>query len=92
MGLWNKSVFEKLAPLFNLKMLEVIYDEKGSIKGEAYLRAKYMGGIKSPAGLHTFSEKIKMLFLGLVTVPLSIIKKLSKGINGSHIAVVFEKL
>ena len=69
-----------------------MYDEKGTILKEAYLRAKYMAHIKSPGGLHNFSEKIKMIMLGVITVPLSIIKKITKGINGSHIAVVFEKL
>jgi len=33
-----------------------------------------------------------MLTLGLLTVPMAMYKKISKGINGSHIAVVFEKL
>lgn len=91
MGLWNKAVFGKIAPVFNIKMLETVYDVKGDIKGESYLRAKYMGNVISPAGLHTTGEKIKMALLGLITVPLSIIKKITKGINGSHIAVVFEK-
>ncbi|MEI7472769.1 MAG: class I SAM-dependent methyltransferase [Chitinophagaceae bacterium] len=92
MGLWNKAVFEQLALLFNLKMQEVVYDEKGAIKGEAYLHAKYIGKIKSPAGLHSSADKIKMVLLGLITVPLAIIKKMTTGINGSHIAVLFEKL
>lgn len=91
MGLWNKNVFEKTAQLFNLKLQQVQYDVKGSVKTESYLRAKYMADIKSPAGLHTTTEKIKMILLGIITVPLSILKKLTKGINGSHIAVVFEK-
>lgn len=92
MGLWNKTVFKNIALLFNLKMKEVKYDEKGSIKGEAYLRAKYMANIISPAGLLSVNEKIKIILMGIVSVPLSIIKKFTKGINGSHIAVVFEKL
>lgn len=92
MGLWNKAVFEKIAPVFNIKMLETVYDVKGNIKVESYLRAKYLGKVLNPAGLHTTGEKIKMALLGFITVPLSIIKKLTKGIHGSHIAVVFEKL
>ena len=92
MGLWNKEVFDKIASVFNIKILETTYDVKGDIKVESYLRAKYIGNVISPAGLHTTGEKIKMALLGLITVPLSIIKKITKGINGSHIAVVFEKL
>ena len=92
MGLWNKAVFKKIEPLYNIQMLEVEYDEKGSPVIEGYLRAKYMGKVLTPAGMHTVAEKIKMLLLGLITVPLSFIKKITTGINGSHIAVVFKKL
>lgn len=92
MGLWNKEVFECIAPLFNIKMKEWRYDVKGSIRTHAYLKAKYMAHIKSPGGRHTRAEKIQMLSCGLLTVPLAIFKKLTSGINGSHIAVVFEKL
>ena len=92
LGLWSKGVFERTAPLFNLKMLQAIYDVKGSVGIEAYLRSKYIAHIKSPGGRHTTAEKIKMLALGIITIPQAIYKKISKGINGSHIAVVFEKL
>ena len=92
MGLWNANVFKKMAPLFNLKMQKYQYDVKGSIRTYAYLKAKYLAHVKSPGGKHSMGEKIKMLSWGLLTVPLAIYKKLSKGINGSHIAVVFEKL
>ena len=92
MGLWNKEVFKKIAPLFNIEMLDTEYDEKGRPIVEAYLRAKYMGKVITPAGKHTTAEKIKMLLYGIFTVPLSFIKKYTTGINGSHIAVVFRKL
>jgi SAM-dependent methyltransferase len=91
MGLWNKEVFKKVADILGLYMQEVRYDVKGSIKTYAYLKAKYHAHVKSPAGKHTTGEKIKMLVYGLVTVPLAIIKKITGGINGSHIAIVFEK-
>ena len=92
LGLWNNKVFEKTAPLFNLKIQRVIYDVRGSIRTEAYLRSKYIAHIKTTGGRHTTVEKIKMIALGIITVPQSVYKKLSKGINGSHIAAVFEKL
>ncbi len=91
MGLWNATVFEKMAPLFNLEMLQHCYDVKGGIRTYAYLKAKYLAHVKSPGGKHSRAEKVKMLSWGLLTVPLAIFKKISKGINGSHIAVVFEK-
>ncbi len=91
MGLWNKTVFEKIAPVFNLQLQKTVYDVKGSIITYAYLRAKYMAGIRSPGGKHNTTEKIKMLLWGIITVPMAILKKLTTGINGSHIAVVFEK-
>jgi SAM-dependent methyltransferase len=92
MGLWNKQVFEKTASLFNLKMLRSCYDIKGSIRTYAYLKAKYLAHVKSPGGKHSGTEKLKMLAWGLWTVPLAFLKKISKGINGSHIAVVLEKV
>ena len=92
MGLWNKDVFEKMALLFNLKIRKVIYDLKGSIRTEAYLRSKYIAHIKSPGGQHSTVEKIKMIALGIITVPRAIIKKITKGINGSHMAAVFVKM
>ena len=91
MGLWNKGVFEKMAPGFNIKLQKTEYDVKGSTRTYAYLKAKHHANIKTPAGLHTAAEKIRMLIWGLITVPQAIIKKLTTGINGSHIAVVFEK-
>jgi hypothetical protein len=33
-----------------------------------------------------------MMAWGIITVPLALFKKITTGINGSHIAVVFEKL
>ena len=91
MGLWNKGVFENMAPLFDLDIRQVTYDVKGKISTYAYLKAKYLAKIKSPAGRHTVGEKIKMILWAAITVPAAIIKKITTGINGSHIAVVFEK-
>ena len=91
MGLWNKEVFKKIAPLFNLDIKQVKYDVKGKIITYAYLRAKFLAKIKSPAGRHTLTEKIKMMIWAAITVPAAIIKKMTTGINGSHIAAVFEK-
>jgi 2-polyprenyl-3-methyl-5-hydroxy-6-metoxy-1,4-benzoquinol methylase len=92
MGLWNKEVFKKIGTIFNVEMQEFEYDTKGKPLVTAYLRAKYMGNIHTAAGKHTTAEKIKMLLYGIITVPLSFIKKYTKGINGAHIAVVFKKL
>jgi 2-polyprenyl-3-methyl-5-hydroxy-6-metoxy-1,4-benzoquinol methylase len=92
MGLWNRKVFEKMAPFFNLSIEHIEYDIKGSIKTQAYLHAKYLLNIKSIGGKHTLAEKIKMLLTGTVTLPAAVYKKLTGGINGSHIAVVLKKL
>lgn len=91
MGLWNKEVFTKIAPLFNLQIQEVQYDIKGSIKIHAYLHAKYLLNIKTIGGQHSLAEKIKMLLMGIVSIPFTLIKKISTGINGSHIAILFTK-
>lgn len=90
-GLWNKKVFEKFSTLFNLMILKIEYDTKGRIFTEAYLRAKYFAGVKSLAGKHTLMEKIKLGTLAFITLPATILKKTTKGLNGSHIALVFQK-
>lgn len=92
MGLWNRQVFEKMAPFFNLSIEQIEYDVKGSIKTQAYLHAKYLLNIKSVGGKHTATEKIKMIMMAAITIPAAIYKKITTGINGSHIAVVFKKL
>jgi 2-polyprenyl-3-methyl-5-hydroxy-6-metoxy-1,4-benzoquinol methylase len=91
MGLWNKDVFKQLEDLFNLALLKTEYDTSGRIMAEAYLRAKYISNVKSLPGRHSVKEKLLMATIGLVTLPLTIIKKIIKGIHGSHIASVFEK-
>ena len=91
MGLWNADVFVKTAQLLQLKILDIQYDVKGSIKTYAYLRAKYMARIKSPAGKHSLTAKLILMAYGCITLPIAIFKKLTTGIHGSHIALVFEK-
>ena len=92
MGLWNEDVFKKFAKLFNLSILEVKYDTKGRILTEAYLRAKYLTGVKSLIGKHSLLEKIKIGFLAFITLPATIIKKRTKGLNGSHMVLMLKKL
>ena len=91
MGLWNKKVFSKFAKLFNLSILDVIYDVKGRVLVHAYLRAKYLAGVKSLPGKHTMIDKLKMICTSIISIPESIIRKLLFGLNGSHIAILFEK-
>lgn len=91
MGLWNKKVFNELSSLFNLRILRTEYDIKGRVIAEAYLRAKYLAGIKSLPGRHSVKEKLLLSVFGFVTLPLTFIKKITRGLNGSHIAVLFEK-
>ena len=92
MGLWNKTVFERFAELFNLSILKVKYDTKGRILTEAYLRAKYLAGVKSLVGKHSTLEKIKIGYLAFITLPATIIKKLAKGLNGSHMLLILQKV
>lgn len=91
MGLWNKKTFKALAKLYDLKIIETKYDIDGRIIAEAYTRSKYMANIKSLPGKHSLSEKFRLLLFGLITTPLTVIKKITKGLHGSHIALVFEK-
>lgn len=91
MGLWNKNVFAALTKIYNLKIIKTEYDTSGRVIAEAYLRAKYLSGIRSLPGHHTLKEKLLISLGSLVTLPLTLIKKISKGLKGSHVAVVLEK-
>jgi hypothetical protein len=50
-----------------------------------------MARIKSPAGKHSLTAKLILMAYGCITLPIAIFKKLTTGIHGSHIALVFEK-
>jgi len=91
MGLWNRQAFEKIQPHYNIKIKEVEYGGSGQWSSNAYYRAKYWLNIKTMVNQHTFLEKIKLLSLAPITVPLSIFKRATKGINSGFIVVIFEK-
>ena len=92
MGLWNKKVFEKFAFLFQLNISAVCYDQQARILSSAYLRAKYMAKVKTLPGSHSVPEKIQILAYSIFTVPATIYKKIFGHLNGSHIAVLFNKI
>ena len=91
MGLWRIEVFEKLQAHFPIKLKEVVYDFPGRWQVDGYLRAKKWLGITSRIHHHTTAEKLLMLMTGLITVPMSLVKHFSTGINGGYIAVAYEK-
>jgi len=93
MGLWNLGVFKKLTIFFPLSLKQVVYAPKNErILVDAYLRAKLWSGVKSLPRFHSVYDKFKMLMFAPVTIPLSLIKRYSSGINGGYIAVAFEKI
>jgi SAM-dependent methyltransferase len=91
MGLWNERVFKKLCSLLNLTVLKIEYDVKGRILAEAYVRAKYISGVKSLPGHHTTMEKLKIGAVAAFTVPATFFKKITRGLEGSHMAVLIQK-
>ena len=91
MGLWNVDVFYKFAKLFNISIQKVIYDCPGRLLVHTYLRAKHLAGIKSLPGKHSFMDKVKMLITSSIAFPETVISKLRFGLNGAHIAVLFQK-
>lgn len=92
MGLWNKQAFEALQAVFPVKLQQWAYEQKGRWTLDAYFRAKLWLNIKSFLHQHTLAEKIKMLLLSPFSVALSLYKKMTRGINGGYIVVVFEKI
>ncbi len=91
MGLWNKKVFKKMEVLFNLQMVKVEYDTV-TISASAYVHAKYLAGVKSLPAHHSTKEKALIGFWAIITLPLTILKKILGRLHGAHIAVVFKKI
>ncbi len=91
MGLWNEKVFLAIQETFKIRLIKVHKSEEARIFVDAYLRAKYWLNIKTLIHHHTFAEHLKMMLLGFVTVPLSLLKKLTGGIPGGYIGVVYTK-
>ncbi|MEP6615525.1 MAG: class I SAM-dependent methyltransferase [Ginsengibacter sp.] len=91
MGLWNQRVFNKLTALYNLSVLKIEYDVKGRLLAHAYTRAKWMAGVKSLPGYHSFIDKIRIAVFALITIPQTLFLKFSRGLHGSHMAVLFQK-
>jgi len=92
MGLWNLEAFNNLTRYFPLKLDAHVYDVKGRFLADAYLRAKLWTGVKSLPRKHSFFDKVKMILVAPVTVPLSFFRNIAGGINGGYIAVCFTKL
>ena len=91
MGMWNISVFRKIATLFDIRILKVQYEKGGGVFPRAYLHAKYMNGIKSLPGSHTLFEKIRIGLAAILTLPLSILSRATQSSHGAHMAVIFQK-
>lgn len=91
LGLWSPKAFQSLERFFPIKLITRTYDVPGRWKSDAYLRAKNWLGIKSLPQTHTKGEKLMMLALAPVAVPLSLFRQWSSRIPGAYIAVMFEK-
>lgn len=90
-GLWSPRAFEGLERFFPVKLSARAYDAPGRWKSDAYLHAKHWLGIKSLPHTHTLTEKLLMLSLAPLAVPLSIYRQVSTEIPGAYIVVMFEK-
>lgn len=91
MGLWNKKVFERIQPVFNINLIETAYEAKGRLLLDIYFRTKLWWDIKSLFQQHSLLEKLKMISLAPLATTFSLFKKFTSGINGGYIVVEFEK-
>lgn len=90
-GLWNPKAFAGLERFFPVKLVAKAYDTPGRWKSDAYLHAKNWLGIKSLPQTHTLTEKLMMLALAPLAVPLSIYRQMSSEIAGAYIVVMLQK-
>jgi len=91
MGLWNVNVYRSLEKLFPLKFVSVNYTGQGRVVVYAYYRARNIANVKSLKREHTKTEWLKIAAAAAIALPHAIFKKISSGIHGSFITVVFEK-
>lgn len=61
MGLWNHDSFRRAASFFDLHLEKSLLMGTGSVKGEVYLRSKYLARVCSPANRESAMEKVKMI-------------------------------
>ena len=91
MGLWNKNSLDNLGQVFDLKLKKVEYNAPGRLILDVYFRAKKWWGIKSLFHHHSFWERFKMAVAAPFAGIASTYKKLTRGINGGYIVVLFQK-
>ena len=91
-GLWNYASFSRLADYFQMDFTEHRYYATRGILPDAYLRSKLMTNVRSIPTRHSILDRIKMLAVAPVTVPLSTFDYLVRGIrNHTYISVAFQK-
>ena len=90
-GLWNPKAFRSIQDIFGIRIEKIFTTGEARVLVDAYLRARHWLGIQAQMPHHSMGEKIKMAVLGTVTVPMSLVKKLSGGIPGGYLGVVFIK-
>jgi SAM-dependent methyltransferase len=92
-GLWNLSAFRKLSDHFGMILTEHRYYGTRGLLPDVYLRSKLKADVRSLPTDHSIVDKIKMLALAPITLPLSSFDYLIRGIrNHAYISVIFQKI
>lgn len=90
-GLWRLEAFEKLGAFFEIELLGHGYSGATSFRGDLYLRARALAGIRSLPRKHSAIEKILMLIVAPVAFLGSGLAFITRKGNYGHITVVFKK-
>lgn len=91
-GLWNLSALQNLTKWFDMSLVEHQYYATLGILHDAYLRSKLMTDVRSIPVAHSLLDKLKMLAVAPLTVPLSSLDYLVNGIrNHTYVSVLFQK-
>jgi len=90
-GLWRLEAFAKLGGFFDMDLVDYGYSGLTSIKGDIYLRARSLAGIKSLPRKHSAIERILMLAVAPVALAGSCFALVAGKANYAHITVVFKK-
>lgn len=90
-GLWNFSSLQKLCDFYDMEMISHKATGSAPLLSDAYLRAKYVGGVKSLPRRETFAEKARIYFTAPYTILRSAIDYACGNPNQAFISVTFRK-
>lgn len=91
LGLWNFDAFNSLGGFFDMDLIAHDFFGGTGIRGNAYLRAMHMVGIRSSAQQRTTLEKVKLALAAPLSLLISAFESVIGQQSFAFVTVVFRK-